>query len=757
MSAFARTLKFMNLKDDSHTKVSGATIWKCRPIVGDKSTTVTVVELSDQPSREQLSQIIRDVGPKRDYAVARTRGEGDSFLRELKKFGFTNVATVRSILFNGILELLGARGAMELPRATIEPFLLDSRSQKTNLCTRAVGDWLREQPSRLAIIAGPAGFGKTTICQILVNRFINTPGLERLPLYISSRHWKNLLEKGAVTIQSVFNEAVATTYREAALGEEMIEHLISEGAILPIFDGLDEICADAYTEISVRDIVDQLDDMFADNPNAKAIFTTRNTFWGAARVDERLRFYELLVRPFDNALREKFLESWFKGDEGGKLKVRSLIGKIESIGSEDRGVRSDDVIRFSESPYILRLASLAAEEQYGHGQGTDSWADARDPLDAILGALAAREQQKNSIDASKQNRILYSTALTFGEEFSVDDFTDILHLYIDGNERLDGMLTHHVLTGEGNKRRFLFNGLGDYIRAKAVANWIFLNQNDIIGIEEYLGQIMSEEDTSVDIFGEISRYYGDIEVIEAAFGDKRVRSTFSGRKGQGLLFLFARALRKQKYVEHQEIEDLFIRTFLGGERELCGLEFKGQIGNLSFKSLKFHSCRFHNVVFRNCEFDDSSEFANCDFKGDFAIYSCDGFEDTILNSHSLSPQARAVFASRNVKGSDRRVTESDVHELMRYIFSQLQNFDLRYGDMSREGLLSRAQKKNSYIANFVVECLVRRGVLTISKGHQRHRDRLSVALPEDVIAFHRDGAVIRSIRAVVDDVIRKFR
>jgi len=92
---------------------------------------------------------------------------------------------------------------------------------------------------------------------------------------------------------------------------------------------------------------------------------------------------------------------------------------------------------------------------------------------------------------------------------------------------------------------------------------------------------------------------------------------------------------------------------------------------------------------------------------------------------------------------------------MRYIFSQLQNFDLRYGDMSREGLLSRIQKKNSYIANFLVECLIKRGVLKIS-GHQRHRDRLSVALPEDVIAFHRDGAVIRSIRAVVDDVIRKF-
>jgi len=418
-------------------------------------------------------------------------------------------------------------------------------------------------------------------------------------------------------------------------------------------------------------------------------------------------------------------------------------------------VRSDDVIRFSESPYILHLASLAAEEQRGHNTDTEPWADARDPLDAILGALAAREQDKNSISANKQNKILYSVALTYGEEFSVDDFNKISDLYIEEGERLDGMLTHHVLTGEGNKRRFLFNGLGDYVRAKAIANWIFLNHNDIMGTEDYLEQLLSEDNTSVDVFGEISRYYGNIATITNSFSDDRVRSNFSGRKGQGLLFLFVRALRKQKCVQHQEIEDLFIKTFLRGERVLHSLKFMGQIGNLSFNSLRFEGCRFHNVVFRNCEFDDSSEFVNCDFKGDFAIYGCDGFENTVLASSLLSPQAKAVFALRNVKGSDRRVTESDVHELMRYIFSQLQNFDLRYGDMSREGLLSRIQKKNSYIANFLVECLIKRGVLKIS-GHQRHRDRLSVALPEDVIAFHRDGAVIRSIRAVVDDVIRKF-
>lgn len=266
---------------------------------------VNVVEFNDRPTRQHLFQVLKDIGNNKDYAVVRSNIDVDPFLRELNGLGFVNVATVRSILFNGILELLGTRGAMELPRATVEPFLLDSQSQKTHLCTGAVGDWLREQPSRLAIVVGPAGFGKTTICQILVNKFIKTPGLERLPLYISSRHWKHLLEKGAVTIRSVFNEAVSTTYRDAALGDDMIAHLITEGAILPIFDGLDEICTDAYTEISVREIVDQLDDMFADNPNAKAIFTTRNTFWGSARVDERLRFYELSVLPFDKELRDK--------------------------------------------------------------------------------------------------------------------------------------------------------------------------------------------------------------------------------------------------------------------------------------------------------------------------------------------------------------------------------------------------------------------------------------------------------------------
>ena len=244
--------------------------------------------------------------------------------------------------------------------------------------------------------------------------------------------------------------------------------------------------------------------------------------------------------------------------------------------------------------------------------------------------------------------------------------------------------------------------------------------------------------------------------MKEAFSAERVRRLFCKRTAQGLLFLVIRSLKKQKVVTHEELSEIVSQVFLGVKKIYEDIEFSGQIESLSFREVKLRNCKFGNVVFRNCEFDDGSSFERCEFRGDFAVYTCEEFEFSVLLAGDLSPQARAVFASRSVKGSDRRVSEGDVELVLNSIFSQLQNPDLSYRDMNKEGLISRVQKKNSYIADTVVNTLLHHGILEEKRGSLKHRVRIKLGNPEDVIAFHREGAVIRSMRDAMNDIMRKF-
>ncbi len=758
MIDFERTLRFLNLEPQKSKSFGRARIWETVSILGLGGANALVLEVGSNTTASEVREAVSSPFGKASTAVFRRDQELNRLSGVLRESGITNSLLERDILFEAAKKLLGTGSKLDLPRATIEPAILDAKDNSVGLCTRKVADWVRESGSgSLAVLTGPAGFGKTTICKILVNRILDAPVLKRIPLYISSANWQHLIEQHHVTLRGVFLEAVSSTFAKAAIGEEMVEHLIAQGAIIPIFDGLDEICTDAYTEIGIREIVSQLEELFSETPEARVLFTTRTTFWSTARADDRLRFSEFRIQSFDSERRNEFLEEWFDRDAEAKSRATSLLGRIEALGNS--GPRSDgeDEVLFSESPYMLHLACLAAEEQSGLGFDEATWADVRDPLDAVLRSLSAREVFKNKIQPGKQNRILYTTALLHGENFSVDDFSEVIELYEEEGERLDGMLSHHVIGGRGDRRKFLFHGFGDYLRAKAIASWLFDGEDQIFGVEEYLADINSENDTSVDIFGEISGFYGGIDTLRLAFAREAVQKLFLNRTGQGLLLLLARSVRQQGMLTHEEVATELNEIFLGGSGVIENIHFEGQIEGVSFRGLRFDNCEFLDTIFRNCEFDKDTKFLEtCVFKKDFAVYACEGFGECLLEATNLSTQARAVFASRKVRGSDRRVSREDIETLFGFIFSQMQTSDLNYRDISREGLISRAQKKNSYIANAVIDVLQKNGVLKITRQQSKHKTRVGVGKPEDVIAFHREGASVRSVRKSVNEVMQMY-
>jgi len=353
MSDFDRTLKFVNLDATVEKKFGSVTLWRAKPILGLVTSGSRVLEIAPRSTTEQLESAIRHKGPRIDLAVFHSDHDLKRFTELMTDQNVSQVLLENDILFDAARKLLGVGSRLDLPRATIEPALFDTSDETIDLCTRKIASWIRNADGNpMAVLSGPAGFGKTTICKILVNRILDVPSLKRIPLYISSTNWQNLVEQHHVTLRAVFLEAVSTTFSKAAIGEEMVEHLIAQGAIVPVFDGLDEICSDAYTEVGIREIVDQLDELFAESPNARVLFTTRNTFWSTAEPSDRLKFHEFTVQPFDLSQREAFLSEWFDEDTEAKQKAVSLLGRIEALGNSSGKGRSRDVVSFSESPYV---------------------------------------------------------------------------------------------------------------------------------------------------------------------------------------------------------------------------------------------------------------------------------------------------------------------------------------------------------------------------------------------------------------------
>lgn len=758
MGDFSQTLEFLGISDLVETQLDTCSLWAGREDTVFDARPVSVLQVRSFSSRVQIEREIDSFGVKPSVAILTTIQERGKIKEILEGRGISKVETEDQILFRNVTRKFGKRIAPSKEDLYIQPTVGDKKTKENLSATRAIVGWLRIDSSleRLAIITGNAGFGKTTFCKEIVNTLQNLPDLSRLPIYIDSSHWRHLVNERRFSIRSACSEAVANAYPNSAIGDDAIEHLISRGAILPIFDGLDELCTDAYTEASVGDIIDQMDSLFEEGSSGKAIFTSRSTFWADARASERMKLHEFEVYPFSMAQREDFLNGWFEIHPGNRDFVERTLSIVDSSTPASPTAGHGSSIRFSQSPYILRLVCLSGTHRKGGDYDREEFLNQLDPLDGIIIAAGNREIRKSGISYPTQIGVLFSLSLLHGDNFSVDEFRAITQLYDLDDDAPDGMLSHHFIGNSGSKKSFLFHGMSDYLRAKALAEFFFKSNDNFFGIEEYLSQINNLKDTSVEIFAGIAEFYATFSELKEFFQGPRGQKYYNGRTAQGLILLLCGCGKKAFHLNRSEVVSFVSDVFNSGKKFFSNLEFACHFEGFDFSGFVFSHCSFRDVVFRDCNFDERTVFESCSFDGDFEVLGCDDFDEIYCDSCVFkSMQARSTFDNRGSRSSVRKNTIDDIKVLTRETLRLLNSRDNTFLDVRREGVLSRLQKKNSYLAGELLDTLERCGVLRVKNGTKGHRARLEVAKIGDVLAFWDDGAEIGSVRAAITQMARK--
>lgn len=757
MGDFSQTLNFLGIAGATEESFQTCSVWNGKEETAFDERLVSMLQVRTYSSQSGLERELSSLRSIPPVAIMTTIQERKKIKEILEAYGVRTIETEDEILFKHASKKFGGKSQQATEELYIHPTVRDKKNQRNGEAIKSLVNWLRSDAldDRLAIITGNAGFGKTTFCKELASTLQSFPNLARIPIYIDSHHWRHLVNEKRFSVRSACSEAVANAYPNSAIGDEAIEHLISRGAILPIFDGLDELCTDAYTEASVGDIISQMEGIFEDESAGKAIFTSRSTFWSDARSSERMKMHEYEVLPFDKAQRDEFLEGWFKFHSGNRKFAEQMLSIIDTTPTATQA--NGNPIRFTQSPYILRLVCLSATRRKGGDFDRSEFLNRHDPLDDIIIAAGNREIQKTGISYSTQCDVLFALSLMHGDTFSIEEFRSTMNFYDLPEDTFDGMLSHHFIGNYGSRKSFLFKGMGDYLRAKALAELIYKENDRFFGIEEYLSQINNLKDTSVEIFAGISSFYTNVAQLKDYFGARRTRKHFRDRTAQGLIFLLASCGKKAFNLNREEVSNLLSDVLLDGQMIYEGLEFSCHFEGFDFRGVKFSHCGFKDVVFKDCTFDDGTVFHHCIFDGDFEVQGQSGFDD--VNDKECmfkSMQARSTFDNRSTHASSRKVTLDDIKILSREALRLLRSSSGNFVDVRREGVLSRLQRKNSYLASDVLESMEKHNVLRIKNGTKGHRARLEVDNIGDALAFWNDGAEIGTIRDAISQISRKY-
>jgi hypothetical protein len=194
-----------------------------------------------------------------------------------------------------------------------------------------------KKQNRLFILGKP-GAGKTTLLKHLVLQ-CTTGKLDAVPIFVGFKAWA---DSGLMLMPFLTKQFTICNFPDA---QSFIEHILSEGRAIVLFDGLDEVSQEqgAHDRVSreVGDFVDQYQ-------GSRYVITCRTA--ATERVFSRFTYCELA--DFTEAQVERFVSFWFHDKEDKRKAFLDEFKKPEHKRLHD----------LSRTPLLLTLLCLTFDE-----------------------------------------------------------------------------------------------------------------------------------------------------------------------------------------------------------------------------------------------------------------------------------------------------------------------------------------------------------------------------------------------------------
>jgi hypothetical protein len=603
--------------------------------------------------------------------------------------------------------------------------------------------------SRIGVLLAPAGTGKTALSIELFYNCLNHHRLDLqarrtsewpFPLLIDRLAWIDQdFREGSDSLGDLVSNAI---YRQFNFRPpvDRIQRCLRYGAICPILDGFDELCAANPFVFGADDTIAGLKAALEGVKGSRVLLTCRESFWHD-NVDVKLQPLVAAFRlsPFSEAQRREYLSKRFptSADQAKRDRTLSLLQKISAIRSS-KTTAGSDVVNLSYLPWIVQFAAEATDSNVLSNsvyEAASATPDV-DPIGHVLWQFCRREQQRIGISLSSENQIRFfsSLAAISDEWFPVDQVNSVHELlageadYEGDSSHIEFLRKHGFLHISGaatpNNCRFEYPEVQDYLRARLAVESI-CGSVATLGDTEVFARCASEQSRLVDFVSLLLRWRLSEDQIISAIASRRAEFSKLQNEGgsralAGLLQIVLRVLRDQNANAADVAKNLC--RYFGDEqcKNIDGADFGGLISRLDLSGIWITNSTFRNAYLEHVTFDASTVFDNCVFDGEFgAAMNCKQLGEATFSNCKLSPAAMATLRQHKNNVGKTKIDRSHIEDACHRILRQFHIGQMGLRSKSYDDIRHEASKAST-IGDEILRELIRTDVLMETRGGTRH-------------------------------------
>jgi hypothetical protein len=631
-------------------------------------------------------------------------------------------------------------------------------------------------PSRVGILLGPAGTGKTALAIELFKEFMRSHQSDvravPFPLLIDRFAWiGHQFRDSTDNLAVLLGYAISTQFGfQPAIAR--IQRCLRYGAICPILDGFDELCATKPSHFGADSTLAALVNTLEGVDGSRILLTCRESFWHdniGAGLQAKVTAFRL--SPFSEEQRREYLGKRFpkETDRIKRERTSGLLRKISQFRTSINSAKgSIELSNLSFLPWVVQFTAEAADSDSLENAVFDTLGSTPsvDPLGHVLWQFCQREQQRIgiSLKPESQIRIFSNLAATCDEWFPIDQ-VDMLHGLLSGEPTYQGDPSHiEFLRKHGflrivgketrNNCRFEYPEVQDYLRARIAVDAI-CGETMVLGDDDVFCRCATEQMRLVDFTSLLLRWRLPKDGIVDAIAAQRLRFVaMNNDKGDlaraGLLQILLRTLR-----DNDALTPPAVCRYFGDKagRNIDKAIFFGLFSRLDFRGLRIKNTVFRDAHLEHCRFDEQTIFENCYFDSEFsAALNCKGLGDVDLLNCQVSDKAMAIFRLHENKVAHLPIDPTHIKEACHHILSQFQIGQMGLRNKSRENVEHEARKA-SRIGDDILAELLRGGVLTEERAGTRKT--LKVADRSSVGLFIQQAITRGNLAQVVDKLVKR--
>jgi len=637
-------------------------------------------------------------------------------------------------------------------------------------------------PSRIGILLAPAGSGKTALSIELFKNCLEHHRSDMrsrrtsewpFPLLIDRFAWINQdIKEGADSLADLVSNAIYRQFRFRP-PVDRIQRCLRYGAICPILDGFDELCATSPfifgADETIRGLIGALEGV----KGSRILLTCRESFWhDNIDVNLQSKITSFRLSPFSDSQRREYLKKRFPdaAEQPKRDKTLALLQKISSLRSKNKP--SEELVNLSYLPWVVQFAAEATDTNVLSNTvyETESATPDIDPLGHVLWQFCRREQQRIGISLSSDLQIrFFSSLAAISDEWFPADQVNLVHEILSAENDYPTELAHveflrkhgflHISGGATpDNCRFEYPEVQDYLRARLAVESICGGASRL-GDEDVFARCATEQTRLVDFISLLLRWRMSGDQIVSALSARRrylTETTTSVKTTAlaGMLQIVLRVLRDQSATSAGVAEDLCCYFGDGDGHNIDSAYFSGLISRLDLSGVWITNSTFENVQLEHIIFDRNTIFDNCEFRGEFGVaLNCRQLGEAVLNSCKLSDSAMATFRQHKNNVGKGRIDRSHIEDACHRILRQFHigQMGLRkkaFGDVLHEA------SKVSTIGEQILRELVKCDVLIESKGGTRHS--LEVSDRGAVSAFIQQSTPRGTMAKAIDKLVSSY-